>query len=109
MGWRIVMHQDGGCDYTIGCGIGFVDLGNGTLEEAITAAKDFFLSEEGSHYLTSEYSEISSAYLVQDNDDELPIDEWKKELKQQELEENKKAIEEKERKEFERLSKKFGK
>lgn len=109
MSWFIVMQQNGGCDYSIGCGIKIIRISGNSLEEATIAAKNFFLSEDGSYYLTSDESKISEACLVESNDEELPIHQWRGELNARKIEKEKKLQEAKELAELERLKKKYGK
>lgn len=107
--WRIVMVQNGGCDYTIGCGVAFQELAAKTKEEAIEEAKEFFFNK-GHHYIApNSEQEIFSAFLVEDHGDSLPIKQWKKEYSSREQELRQKRIEAKELAELERLKKKYEK
>lgn len=42
-----VIKQEGGCDYSIGCGIRVLELKSGTLAEAVLEVEDWLLETEG--------------------------------------------------------------
>ena len=110
MSWQIVMIQSGGCNYTIGCGLAFVNLGCETLEEAIEEAKKFFLDDENIDYLDPNSERfLKNAYLIQYDNDTLPLAEWRFEAQKLKAEQIKKREEAKELAELERLKRKYGK
>ncbi len=109
MTWRILMEQDGGCDYTIGCGIALIDLEAQTLEEATEEAEEFFMHEDNQHYLMSDDRRIAKASLIQDDNDFLPILSWKTRLEYRQGQEESIRQEKKELAELERLKKKYEK
>ena len=105
--WAIVMTQSGGCDNTIGCGVHIEPLDAETLEEAIEEAKELFFSEDGEHYLDGE-SSLEEARLIQDDDNILPLDNWRKEHRKNAEAEKNASKESSELAEYKRLQKKFG-
>ena len=48
MEYRLILTQDGGCDYTIGCGVRIVKLEAQTLSEAKAEAKARMICDYGS-------------------------------------------------------------
>lgn len=106
--WGVVLYQDGGCDYTIGCGVSVVSLGTKTKEEAIKEARSIIVGTPGG-YEDGYHGEsvLSDAVLITLEGD-LPLSDW-----YDEYDEAKESLEEAkendaERAEFERLKAKFG-
>jgi hypothetical protein len=106
MKWMMLLYQEGGCDYTIGCGRKWIMFNAGTKEEAHTRARKTY----------SEYNEISELTLVQiAEEDGKPvifksnIKAWDREADEEAERREREEEERKERAEFDRLSKKFGK
>lgn len=104
----LVQNQEG-CDYTIGCGMKALPLEAQTVEGARTEAKGIITksSDDGGDGYLSDYIDLSEALLITARE-YLPIGTWRAELKAQEQAATAKEQELKELAELERLKAKYG-
>lgn len=101
----LIEFQDGGCDYTIGCGYRITKFEaqdwDNALEIALSKLAEDFREEFGADTVT--LFEANNMEVI----DHLILQK-KKKIIQEALEKENKKKEEEERKEYERLKKKFG-
>lgn len=94
------LHQDGGCDYTIGCGSAIRHLHASNMDEA--------LKEALKHIDTYDIDTISSAVIFEVNDSKLvDVQAFYKQIRQETQEEERKLKEVLEKREYLRLKKKY--
>lgn len=98
------LEQDGGCDYTIGCGKLVIDLAADNMEEAIEIIKEIIESD----YNYPE-AKLSSCKIFEVLDiSEINVDILYGELQEKKNQKRLKEKEEKERIKYEELRKKYG-
>lgn len=115
--FAVVLKQQGeGCDYSIGCGMTLLMLDASTRDEALIEAKrrilgkpseDAYYGYEDS-YLVGTEANLESATVVQ-IEYEFPVKEWYHQILAAQAASDEKQKLAKERAEYERLQKKFGK
>ncbi len=98
-----VIHQDGGCDYTIECGTKVLDLESNDIDNAINELSSIIEEEYTGERELSEIKlyEIASEHPVN-------LDEIYNNIKNKKQSSTDRENDDKEKAEFERLSKKFG-
>ena len=99
----LVRSQDGGCDYTIGCGISVTTLNAQNQTDALVEARIRILQEN----FYEEGRLKSATLLAVEARTALDVEEWYREEQMRRDVEEKHRQELKERAEFERLSAKF--
>jgi len=109
MPFIVVAHQDGGCDYTIACGTAVFPLVAKTMEQAMNEVSHMFFNDEGDHYGYADDGLSSLKIYEITNICEIDVKSIIKNLKDNKRAEEKKRQEEIEKREFERLNKKYGK
>ena len=93
------LKQNGGCDYTIGCGKMVIHIKGKNIEEAMQNLKCKILEE---------YDELTEAALFEVKTETcVPIKKWYRERDEHDQEEEAKEKLEAERVEYEKLKKKF--
>lgn len=108
MKYILVLRQDGGCDYTIGCGIKLVDLKSESQDDARVEA----VAEIGDDWKADHEYAIQRATLLEVSTgfDLAPSLDAAKEQRKAAASERARALEaEREEQEFERLRRKLGK
>ncbi len=107
------LNQGQGCDYTIGCGFKIIQLEAGTHEEALKELQEKIVGQwneddkrfyEG--YTGESALETATLYDVS-NITCVPIEKWYKEAREQEEYAKNKVNEQNEKKELQRLKKKY--
>lgn len=107
MKFALVLQQEGdGCDHTIACGTRVDFFEAGSIDGARHLARARMHEEDG-HWLMSEHQMIARATLVQVLDD-LPLDDWRADLKADRRAQVVAADEAAERRQYEALRRKFG-
>lgn len=102
MKYKAYINQGQGCDYTIACGVDIIDLEASSMEEAKKA-----LIKEIKEEYTGERA-LASAQIFEINDIfAVNMKTLMSEIEEAEIEIERKKREEDERREFERLKKKF--
>jgi len=105
MKFILIMEQDGeGCDYTIGCGKQFETIEADTVEEAKAKVPEI-LDYYGC--LSCDEKELEKLILTS-NPIELPYEEWLQARQDKEAAEEQRAVDAKEKAEYERLKAKHG-
>lgn len=100
--YKAYFEQEGGCDYTIGCGYILVDLEAKTWDAAIDE-----ITEKMEYY---GIDNIDKATLFEINEElEIDVDDIKNVQEEEKRLEKQKEIDEQEKQEFERLKQKFNK
>lgn len=102
--YKAYLKQEGGCDYTIGCGFRVIDIAANSMDEAKkvltqTIAEDY--SDEESKLDIAELYEVEQVFMI----DAKAI---YKQMEDREEAKRQQDEEERERKEFDRLKAKFG-
>lgn len=97
----VYLHQPGGCDYTIDCGSKLIELNAKTIDKA---------KKEVSKLIKEDYSHIDLDEVVLYSAEKIDfdLDAVYTELEEEKAEFEKVEQDEKDRKEYERLKKKFG-
>lgn len=101
MSYYAYLKQDGGCDYTIGCGNLLIKLKATNPDMAIIELKDLIKTN-----YCGELS-LSSVILYESTEIAFDVNEVYKEQKEEQEETKRKEIERTEKSEFERLKKKY--
>lgn len=106
--YKAILRQEGGCDYSIGCGISIIDLTADTWNDAIDELKDY-LKENHSRYVEVRLENVTLLELTDSK--EIDMERFYKEYDEEvEAEKQKqKAIkkEKRDKREYERLKAKF--
>lgn len=116
MKFLVVEEQDGGCDYTIGCGIcTSVEQGASLEEVAERIHLSFIATEEdasfdASHGHAADVDSPRTRITIYEitNAKSLPLAHWRNEYAQKKTAQKQVTSEARERAEYERLQKKFG-
>lgn len=107
MSWYAFLEQNGGCDYTIGCGVALTKLAATSEEQALQEVKEIY----GNDFQNENENSIQHVTLFEVNReiniDHLLLAEKVNKL-QTKLEINRLENKEKRRKEYEDLKKEFG-
>ena len=103
MKYHAILYQNGGCDYTIGCGLKVVHLAASTWDEAVEETKKMILK----NYDNDERRLDTICLIESIRTASLPVYDWYSEKRDKERKQQKRAKEEHDRREFERLKKKF--
>ena len=105
MKYLLVMEQDGGCDYTIGCGLKVEPIEASNMQEATAKAFEY-LSEDREGKLRED---VDRATLYQiPAESVLDLSGYRNKYKKEQEAQAKVSRENAERAEFERLKSKFG-
>lgn len=109
MKWFLVLSQDGGCDYTIGCGYAHWIVEADTEEEARRKARDA-VEREG--YLdTGLYATTLSGiemYPLKGDPVDLPVAQWREQKAEREQRAAEEESEAERRRQYEQLKQEFG-
>lgn len=62
--WYLIVHQPGGCDYTIDCGTAFKVLSAATKEEAIKKAEEIITEDYDGTYRLDKATLIKAEKVV---------------------------------------------
>lgn len=98
------LEQQGGCDYTIGCGKRLIRLKADSKEKAIIELKTIIKEDYG----TYDYGLEEITLFETSIEENMPIQEWIEENRREEQAEIQKEKDEAEKAEYERLKQKFG-
>lgn len=80
----LVMEQDNGCNYTIGCGIAIVEIEADSHEAALAAAFEKMAVDYGDSPYISEDINRASLYEIRGEKKTVPLDEYRLKLARQE-------------------------
>lgn len=102
-----------GCDYTIGCNMQISPLEAETYEHALQEAREIILGEsDGESDMIALRSSDDPDYLeravIVEHCEEIDVESWYQEIRDNYYEKEKKEIDRKEKEEYERLKKKYG-
>lgn len=98
------LHQEGGCDYTIGCGNTMINLEAEDMNSAELELESIIKSDYNSREST-----LSSATIYEVTDERpVKVRLVYDRIREEENSEKRKKLEDSERQEYERLVKKFG-
>lgn len=101
--FKCYLQQEGGCDYTIGCGNQVITIAAKSMDED----KEKLFAEIEENYSHSE-SMLAAAEIYEVIEAiKVPIFEWYKKIRESRSRAKNILLEEKDRKEFERLKNKF--
>ena len=104
-----IITQDGGCDYTIGCGINVISLESYNMSDALDELRETISGEDGEGGYTDEL-ELSNAVLHEVSDSlVLDLKSFYKELSEKKKREEQSSLDKAEYAEYMRLKKKFDK
>jgi len=104
MRFAVLLYQEGGCDYTIGCGRNWEFFDAPTLEAAKIKAQTIWNGHSNPD------SQIKEVTLLQVSEVlEMDVPAWEAEREQDIVERKRKVQEREDQEEFERLKKKLGK